>query len=120
MAGDDFRVKFKTLLANWCLLRQPKPQNTWPAQDFGDFSATSRAQDARPVFGYVTAVEHDGKCKIRGRRSTFEGFQSLMAGDDFREKSQICRARSSPARGPEPHNTWPAQYFGDFEAGSSA
>ena len=43
-----------------------------------------------------------------------------MAGDDFREKSQICRARSSLARGPDPHNTWPAQYFGDFEAGSSA
>ena len=36
-----------------------------------------------PFFGYVTAVEHNGKCKIRGRRSTFQGSQSLMAGDDI-------------------------------------
>ena len=60
------------------------------------------------------------KCKLRGRRSFFEGSKSLTAGDDFRQKSQISRARWSLPRGPEPHNTWPAQYFGDFEAGSSA
>ena len=74
----------------------------------------------RPFFGYVSAVEHNGKCKIRGKRSTFEGSKSLTAGDDFRQKSQISRARWSLPRGPEPHSTRPAQYFGDFEAGSSA
>ena len=44
-------------------------------------------------FGYVTAVEHNGKCKIRGRRSTFEGSKSLMVGGDIIFEAGSCSGR---------------------------
>ena len=59
MAGDDFRKKNQVFRANWCLPRQPKPYNTWPAQYFGDFEAGSSARAAGPFFGHVLFAQRN-------------------------------------------------------------
>ena len=103
MAGDDFPVKLKIYAQigvfcdsrNLIIRGQRKTFET---------SKQPAGLKTRGLFlGYVSAVKHNGKCQIRGRRSTFEGWKSLTAGDDFRQKSQISRARWSLPRGPEPH-----------------
>ena len=59
MAGNDFRKESKIFRASWCLPRQPKPYNTWPAQYFGDLEAASRAQAAGPFFGLVLFAQRN-------------------------------------------------------------
>ena len=118
MAGDDFRKNsnFFAQIGVCCGCRNLIIRGS---AILLRLRGSQQGSSCAAVFGCVNAVEHNGKCKIRGRSSTFEGSKSLTAEDDISKKLQFFRAHWSLLRQPEPHNTWPAQYFGDFETGSS-
>ena len=96
MAGDDFRKKIQFFTQMGVCRGSRNLIIRGQRNTFCNFEAASRTQAAWP-FGYVTAVEHNGKCKIRGRRSTFQGSRSLMAGDDIRTLNHKKNKPLAPA-----------------------
>ena len=76
MAGDDFfTVKFKILRANWCLLRQPKPDNTWPAQDFLRLLGNQQGSRRAAFFVYVSAGRAQRQVQNTWQAQYFRGFE---------------------------------------------
>ena len=107
MAGDDFRKKIQ-------IVRCRGSRNLIIRGQRNTFETSRQPAGLRPRCLFWLCYRRRAQRQVQNTwQAQYFCSKSLMAGDDIRKKFQIVRAHWSL-------HTWAAQYFGAFEACSSA